>query len=72
MLEAVAEFLFRVVGQFVFEVVFYGLFYWPGWLILRVLTLGRFPPPLSQTHNRYFVSGIPLIVLLAGVTIYFA
>jgi len=72
MLDTAAEFLFRTIGQFVLEVLFYGLFYWPGWLILRVLTLGKYPPPQSQPHNRYFVSGIPLVLLLAGITFYFS
>ena len=72
MLDAVAEFLFRTVGHFVLELVFYGLFYWPGWLILRVVTLGKYPPPQPQPHNRDFVSGIPLVVLVIGVTIYFS
>lgn len=71
-LEAIAEFLFKTVGQFLLEVIFYGLFYWPGWLILRVLTFGKYPPNQSQPHNRYFVSGIPLVLLLVGVTFYFS
>ena len=72
MVEAIAEFLFKTVGQFLLEVVFYSLFYWPGWLILRVLTLGKYPPVSSQPHNRYFVSGIPLVLLLIGVTFYYS
>jgi hypothetical protein len=22
---------------------FYAIFFWPGWLVLRIITLGRFP-----------------------------
>ncbi len=65
MLDAVAEFLIRTV---VVEVVFYRICYWPGWFILRVLTLGKYPPPKSMPHNRYFVAGIPLVVLLIAIT----
>ena len=72
MIDAVTEFLFRTIGQVVLETLFYRFFYWPGWLILRVITFGKYPPLQSEPHNRYFVSGIPLIMLLVGITIYFS
>ncbi len=72
MLDAVAAFLLRTVGDFVLEVLLIGVFYWPGWLILRVLTLGKYPPPRPRPHNQYFVSCISLILALAGLTFYFS
>lgn len=72
MLDLLAEGLFRVLWAFLGEVVFCKLLYWPGWIILRILTLGRYPPEQTRSHNRYFVGGISLIVALIGVTVYFS
>lgn len=71
-LDAIAEVVLRVVGNFIVEVLFVGIFYWPGWVILRVVTLGRYPPPQSRPHNREFVATVAVIVFLAGVTVYFS
>ncbi len=68
MLDAIAGFVLDVLV----DLVLYVLFYWPGWLILRILTLGKYPPPQSQPHNRLFVSGIPLVTLLVFVAFYFS
>lgn len=65
MLDAIAGFAL----DFVVDLVLYVLFYWPGWLILRIFTLGKYPPQ-SQPHNRLFVSGIPLVTLLVIITFY--
>ena len=47
------------------------LLYWPGWLILRIVTFGRYPPGPSESHNKYFVAGIPLVAAsLAVVLLY--
>jgi len=70
-LDAIAEFAFRVVGQFVIEVLFVGIFYWPGWLILRAVTIGRYPPQQSQPHSREFVAMAAFVVFLVGITVYF-
>jgi hypothetical protein len=48
------------------------IFYWPGWLILRVVTLGRYPPSKAIKHNRDLVSIIGFAVVLIGVTIYYS
>lgn len=45
------------------------IFYWPGWLILRVVTFGRYPPAQSVPHNREFVAGVPLAVLPVVITL---
>lgn len=67
-LQAIAEFITDVL----LEYVYCRLFYWPGWLILRVLTLGGYPPVQSKPHNRYLVAGVPFIVLLIAVTLYYS
>ena len=71
-LDAIAEVVLRVVGNFIVEVLFVGIFYWPGWLVLRVVTLGRYPPVQSCAHNREFVAMVAVVVLLVGVTVYFS
>jgi len=67
-LDAIAEIVVRVVG----EVLFVGIFYWPGWLILRLFTLGRYPPASSQPHNRELVAMVGFAALLAGMTLHFS
>jgi hypothetical protein len=32
------------------------LFYWPGWLLLKVLTFGKYPPKQTVQHNRLAVA----------------
>lgn len=63
-LEAVVEAVFRAITHFVGEIVLVGIFYWPGWVILRVLTLGRYPPPKSHPHNHEFVATVGLVLFL--------
>jgi hypothetical protein len=70
-LDAIVEIAFRVVVQFVIEVLFVGILYWPGWLILRVITIGHYPPQQSQPHSREFVAIFAFVVFLAGITVYF-
>jgi hypothetical protein len=71
-INAMAEFVLRTVGQFVLEVVIVGVFYWPGWIILRVVTLGRYPPERSEPHNRKFVAAVGVASLLAGLTLFYS
>jgi hypothetical protein len=71
-LEAIAEVVVRAIAQFIGEVLFVGIFYWPGWVILRVLTLGRYPPSQSKPHNREFVAMVAFAVFIAGVTLHFS
>lgn len=71
-LDAIVEVVTRVVGQLIIEVLLVGIFYWPGWVILRVLTFGRYPPLQSEPHNREFVAMVALAMLLAGVVFYYS
>jgi hypothetical protein len=70
--DTIAEFVVRAIAQFVVEVLFVGVFYWPGWVVFRSLTLGRYPPPQSQPHNREFVAIVAFAVLVAGVTLHYS
>ena len=63
------EAVFNFVSSWLVEVLLTVVFYWPGWLALRLVTLGRYPPRPKQTHNVAFVSTIGFAVLLAALTI---
>lgn len=66
-LDAIVEAAGRVIGGFLLEVVFIGIFYWPGWLILRLVTFGRYPPKRLQAHSRAFVAALGFSAILSGV-----
>lgn len=66
-LDVIAEFVAKVVGQFLVEVVFVGIFYWPGWLILRALTFGRYPPKKPEPHSEGFVAVFGFAAILVGI-----
>ena len=63
-LDALAEIVARAVGYIVVEVIIVKIFYWPGWLILRVITFGRYPSTYEQAHHREFVGFFGMIVVL--------
>lgn len=68
MIEIIGEFLAYVLV----DLVFVGIFYWPGWLILRVISFGRYPPARDQGHNKEFVAAVALVVLISALTIYYS
>ena len=59
-------------GRAILEVVIVGVFYWPGWLILRAVTLGRYPPSRGTPHNETFVAGVAFAIFIVAVTAYFS
>ncbi|MBB4014942.1 hypothetical protein [Niveibacterium umoris] len=63
------EGIFNFVASWLVEVLLTVVFYWPGWLVLRLVTVGRYPPRLEQPHNVVFVSTIGFAALLAALTI---
>jgi hypothetical protein len=54
------------------EVVLVGVFYWPGWLVLRLVTVGRYPLPNGGQHDRVFVAAIGLASVATWVALVFA
>lgn len=32
------------------------LFYWPGWVLLRIITVGHYPPARGAPHYRHAVA----------------
>ena len=64
MLDAIVEFIAKVFLEFVFYMLLYGI----GWVMLRTLTLGHYPPPLPARHNEELVAAFPVASILAAVT----
>ena len=64
MIEAIATQLFNIILRVVF--------YWPGWLVLRMVTFGRYPPKHGIAHNIQSVSVVGICTLFALITIVFS
>jgi hypothetical protein len=62
----------KEVARFLLESVVKLIFYWPGWLFLRIVTVGRYPPARESPHNEDFVAIAGLAAFIAAVTIYFS
>ena len=43
------------------------LFYWPGWAMLRLFTLGHYPPARGLPHNRFAVALSAAAVIASGL-----
>ena len=72
MLDAILGLIGRFLFEIFVEIVFHGIFHPIGKAMLKVLTLGRYPPPAPAEYNKDLVAGIPLVALLVGVSLYFA
>jgi hypothetical protein len=47
------------------------LFYWPGWLLLRLVTFGQYPQSGALKHDRFAVALFAVTVIaFASVLIY--
>lgn len=47
------------------QIIFVGIFYWPGWVVLRTVTLGRYPPKKGTKHDPEFVAVVGLAFFIA-------
>ena len=63
--------IFNFVASWIVDVVLTAVFYWPGWIVLRVLTFGRYPLGRKQPHNVIFVSVIGLCSCVAALIVSF-
>jgi len=70
-LDTLIEVAGRAIAQFVLERIIVGVFYWPGWFVLRIITLGHYPPSQTTPHNREFVALFAVAISLAAITIYY-
>lgn len=41
--------------------------YWPGWTMLRLLTLGHYPSAGGLPHNRFAVALLAAVVIASGL-----
>lgn len=64
------EALFELVARFLVEFLFYKVLYAAGWIMLKAITLGRYPPP--HKHNEELVALFPLATLLLGLALVFS
>lgn len=54
--------LFRFIGQFIVEVIAEIVLHKTGWLFLRLVTLGRYPPPDPRPYAEGFVIAAGIVV----------
>jgi hypothetical protein len=68
MLDALAEIVVRLVVEIVFSTILYSI----GWVMLKVITLGHYPPPPPKKHNEGLVALFPIATFFIGVTLAFS
>jgi hypothetical protein len=54
-------FVYRLFGTLIEKI-----FYWPGWLMLRLITCGRYPPQEGVKHNQFAVGLFALTVTISA------
>ncbi len=67
MIEALLEIIGTLLRLFAYRLLgtlLEKIFYWPGWLLLRLLTLGRYRPAQTTRHDRFAVA---LFAITMGV-----
>lgn len=69
MVEEALQVAARAVWETVLEPLLMAVFYWPGWLSLRIVTFGRYPPARGVPHNRMAVATFGLAVPIALVSL---
>ena len=65
MLKSIVEDLAGQLARNILGPIFRAILYWPGWLILRVVTLGHYPPGEGIPHNKDFVATMAIPFLVA-------
>lgn len=58
------EWLFELLVYRVLGGVIQAIFYWPGWLLLKVISLGNYPPEQTVEHNRFAVAVFAIVALV--------
>lgn len=64
--------LFEFTASILVEFAFYTVFHGPGWVMLRTLALGRYPPRRTIPHNREFVALTPIVSLFVVLTLVYS
>ncbi|MCL2523310.1 MAG: hypothetical protein FWF20_06275 [Betaproteobacteria bacterium] len=60
--------MLEILARLLIEFILTWVFYWPGWAVLRVLTLGRYPPR-QREHNREFVAVCGFVPCLIAILV---
>jgi hypothetical protein len=68
MLDALLELIARFLVEFLFYTVLYGV----GWIMLKAITVGHYPPPRPHKHNEELVALFPVASLFVGLTLAFS
>jgi len=68
MLDALLELAARFLVEFLFYTALYGV----GWIMLKAITLGRYPPSRPHKHNEELVALFPVATLFVGLTLVFS
>lgn len=66
------EALFELVARFLIEFLFYTVLYGVGWVMLKAITFGNYPPPRPHKHNQELVALLPVATLFVGLTFAFS
>lgn len=61
------ELLLNAIGWLFVELIFYGVFYSVGWVVIKVVTLGRHPGPWRGAESLVDVEWVAFVGLLAVV-----
>lgn len=62
--------ILEAIGDALADLFLTKVFYWPGWLLLRMLTLGRYPPKQGTPHNEDWVALVGLLGIILPPIIY--
>ncbi|ESH95102.1 hypothetical protein B551_0219935 [Cupriavidus sp. HPC(L)] len=63
------ESVIGVVARFAMYVLFQFVLYWPGWLVLKIVTLGRYPASPMRRDAWYEFELVAVVGMLAIVGI---
>lgn len=63
------DWLFELLVYRVLGGVLQAIFYWPGWLVLKIISFGNYPPEQTVEHNRFAVAVFAIIVLVLLVAL---
>jgi hypothetical protein len=66
--EALARFVLWVFGTLILDIVTM-VFYPIGWLMLKILTFGRYPPPCAPQRTKEIIALLPLVCGLVWITV---
>lgn len=67
--EAILPFVGRVLGYIVMDLLAYGVFYFTGLAVLKILTLGRYPDEYFWQRGR---SGQDAFSIMVGLLVWVA